>query len=35
MMTLPKNSGDLAYDSGIFWKILCGTTLMQSFIARA
>ena len=33
MMTSSKNSRDLDFYFGIFWKILCSTTLMQSFIA--
>ena len=35
MMALSKNSRDLDYYFGIFWKILCSATLMQSFIASA
>ena len=35
MLTLPKNSRDLDYHFGVFWKISCSTTHMQSFIARA
>ena len=30
-----KKSHDLDYYFGIFWKILCNITLIQSFIARA
>ena len=29
-----KNSRDLDYYFGIFWKILCNTTFMQNFMAR-
>ena len=35
MITLSKKSRDLDYYFGIFWMILCSTTHMQSFIARA
>ena len=34
-MISSKKSRDLDYYFAIFWKILCSTTLMQSFIARA
>ena len=34
-MTSSKKSSDLDYYFIIFWKILCSTALLQSFIARA
>ena len=33
-ITSSKDSCDLDYYFGIFWKVLCSTTLMQIFIAR-
>ena len=30
-----KTSRDPDYYFGMFWKILCSTTLLQSFITRA
>ena len=35
MMTSSKNSLDLDYYIGIFWKVLCSATFMQSFLADA
>ena len=35
MMATSKKSRDFRYYFSIFWKILCTTTIMQSFITRA
>ena len=35
MMVASKKSRDLGYYFSIFWKILCTTTIMQSFLTRA